>query len=77
MIRDIIKNPLCSQAIANCKHWNWRWESLVRGVLNDELSFEDAIASMFSWEYSPQGDEYWRMLHERDEMPQGLCDWDT
>lgn len=77
MIRDIIKIPLCSQAIENCKRWTWRWEGHVRGVLNDEHDFEYAITSMFNWEESPQGDEYWRMLHERGEMPQGLCDWDS
>lgn len=77
MIRDIIKNPLCSQAIANCKHWNWRWQSYVREVLNYEHDFKYAITHMFNWEMSPQGDEYWRMLYERGDMPQGLCDWDT
>ena len=77
MIRDIIKIPLCSQAIENSKRCTWGWKSLVRGVLNDEHDFEYAITSMFNWEESPQGDEYWRMLHERGEMPQGLCDWDS
>ena len=77
MIRDIIKIPLCSQAIENCKRWTWPWKSHVRGVLNDEDDFEHAINSMFEWDESPQGDEYWRMLHERGEMPQGLCDWDS
>ena len=76
MIRDIITIPLCSQAIENCKRGYWSWESHVRGVLNDEQTFEYAITMMFNWEETPQGDEYWRMLHERDDMPQGLCDWD-
>lgn len=77
MIRDIIAIPLCSQAIENCKRCTWPWERYVRAVLNDEYNFDYAINSMFDWESSPQGDEYWRMLHERDEMPQGLCDWDS
>lgn len=77
MIRDIIKIPLCSQAIENCKRWDWRWERHVRNVLNDEQTFGSAIADMFNWDESPQGDEYWRMLYERGDMPQGLCDWDS
>ena len=77
MIRDIIAIPLCSQAIENCKRCTWQWERYVRAVLNDECNFDYAITSMFDWESSPQGDEYWRMLHEHDEMPQGLCDWDS
>lgn len=77
MIRDIIKIPLCSQAIENSKRWTWEWESRVQDVLNGDSDFEYAITAMFDWEASPQGDEYWRMLHERGEMPQGLCDWDS
>ena len=77
MIRDIIKIPLCSQAIENCKQWDWRWEHRVREVLNNEQTFDYAIVDMFNWEETPQGDEYWRMLHERDDMPQGLCDWES
>ena len=77
MIRDIITIPLCSQAIENCKHWDWSWRHYVRNVLNDNDSFESAITMMFNWAETPQGDEYWRMLHERGEMPQGLCDWDS
>ena len=77
MIQDIIKIPLCSQAIENCKQGGWMWTGHVSEVLNDVQTFEYAIALMFYWEESPQGDEYWRMLHERAEMPQGLCDWDS
>lgn len=77
MIRDIIKIPLCSQAIENCKQSTWGWRSHVQNVLNDDSDFEYAITAMFNWDESPQGDEYWRMLHERGEMPQGLRDWDS
>ena len=77
MIRDVIKIPLCSQAIENCKRCTWEWENHVRGVLNDDYEFEYAITAMFNWEESTQGDEYWRMLHERGEMPQGLRDWQS
>ncbi len=77
MIRDIIAIPLCSQAIENCKHGDWCWRHHVHNVLDDYVSFENAIAVMFYWRATPQGEEYWRMLHERNEMPQGLCDWDS
>ena len=77
MIQDIIKIPLCSQAIENSKQCDWRWKGHVRDVLNDVQSFRNAITEMFKWDISPQGDEYWRMLYERCEMPQGLCDWDS
>lgn len=77
MIRDIIAIPLCSQAIENCKRGTWAWKNHVCHVLNDERFFEYAICNMFDWSASPQGDEYWRMLHEDDIMPQGLCDWDS
>lgn len=77
MIRDIINNPLCSQAIENCKQCDWRWERHVREVLNDEQTFEYAIVDMFGWRRSPQGDDYWRMYSENGVMPQGLCDWDS
>lgn len=77
MIRDVIKIPLCSQAIENCKRCTWGWKSHVQGVLNDDHDFEYAITAMFNWDESPQGDEYWRMLHERGEMPQGLRDWES
>lgn len=74
-IQDIIEIPLCSQAIENCKHGDWPWWEYVRNVLDDNNSFERAITMMFNWAETPQGDEYWRMLYERNEMPQGLCDW--
>lgn len=77
MIRDIIKNPLCTQVVANCHKSDWNWWNYLYKTLKCNMAFSDAICWMFDWASSPQGDEYWRMYNEEGVIPQGLCDWGT
>lgn len=75
VIQSAINSPYMTQVTINAHASSWNNRAALSEYVLGSKRFRRALCDAFSWEHSPQGDNYWRVIYDDEAVPD-IHDWD-